>query len=97
MRGDNLRRGQPDGDRGRSLGGKKRAERNTEILDDSGRTVAQYRAMRQWCDLVARVGRRAASREMARRGTMGWMRVRQEYSRYIGEMRALRNEPEGAV
>lgn len=87
-RGWNLKAGQRDGDRGRSKGGKAHASRNTERLDDGKRSVGQYWGMVGWMRLVEEVGREAAGREMSRRGMLGFMQERREYSRYIGEMRA---------
>lgn len=87
----NLSKGQPDGDRGRSAGGKARTRKLSRLpVDDSGRSYAQYWAQLGWFRMVQEHGREEAGRIMARRGTEAWNRERREYSRYLGEMRRLR-------
>ena len=86
----NLSNGQPDGDKGRSLGGKARTRKLArQPVDDSGRSYAQYWAQLGWWKMVQEHGREEAGRIMARRGMDGFMKERREYSRYLGEMRAL--------
>ena len=87
---NNLSKGEPDGDKGRRLGGKARVRALARVpVDDSGRTHAQFWAMLGWMKLVKQRGREEAGREMARRGMTGFMKERQAYSRYLGEMRKM--------
>jgi len=89
-RGWNLSKGQPDGDRGRSLGGKARTSGHAlEPIDDSGRSHAQYWAQVGWCGMVARLGLDGAKAHMRDLGVLSFARERREYSRYLGHMREM--------
>ena len=89
-RGWNLKKGQKDGDRGRRAGGRARVRTvATQPVDDSGRSMAQYWAQVGWMKLVREHGRKEAGRIQARRGYEAWNGERREYSRYLGEMRAV--------
>jgi hypothetical protein len=95
-RGWNLRKGQPDGDRGRRLGGKARtASYAQEPVDDSGRSRQQFYGQLGWWRLVEEHGREEAGRIQARRGALAFgqeMRSFRAYVRYMGELAHMREE-----
>lgn len=85
-RGENLKG--PDGRKGRRLGGEARVRKLARApVDDSGRTHAQLWAQVGWTKMVRELGLEGARAEMSRRGLATWKGERQEYSRYLGEMR----------
>jgi len=90
-RGWNLRKGQPDGDRGRRAGGRARIRVQAQSpVDDSGRSWQQYWGMVGWARLVEEHGREGASKIMADRGWKAWDKEVQAYQRYLAEGIVLR-------
>lgn len=90
-RGENLKG--EDGAKGRSMGGEARIRKLARApVDDSGRTHAQLWAQVGWMKMVREMGLEGARAEMSRRGLATWKGERQEYSRYLGEMRNLTNK-----
>jgi len=85
---NNLSKGQPDGDRGRSLGGKARVKKLARLpVDDSGRSHAQYWGQLGWFRLIEKHGRKEASHIMSQRGVASFSKQYESYSRYLGELR----------
>jgi hypothetical protein len=85
-RGENLRRGQPHGDRGRRLGGQAHARLNNQPIDDSGRTHAHYWALLGWLQLVQQHGPQAASAIMATRAGAAWKAEMAAFNGYVAHM-----------
>jgi hypothetical protein len=87
-RGWNLRAGEFHGDRGRSMAGRIHAAQNRVRIDDSGRTHGQYWGQVGFCKLATRLGSEEAARaHMAGLGVLAYDKERQEFSRYLYEMR----------
>lgn len=88
VKGHNLRKGHPDGDKGRRLAGGVHAARNGERLDDSNRTLAQYYGQVAFWKLVQKLGSERAARDhMSSLGQKAWAKEMREFSHYLGLMR----------
>lgn len=96
-RGWNLKRSQPDGDRGRSAGGRLHALRNREPLgDDSHRTMAEYWGYLAWAKLQEAEGKEGAHQIQSERGVASFAKEMAEMDEYLAEMREAANESQSA-